>query len=954
MTEKSELSNNVSNGLTSDSSSHLRDVKKWSPPREFRGMDSNPIAKTITAAQTRDETGDVCKGTRDETGDVCKGSTRRSLTTDCIPTKLSANFPVLQDNERNCISSGGLPSEQLESLKSQASMKSWSCSEGINELSLGNREMRKQIMGRESGQRKSIFNSGHHNRQSQLFKQHNFCSSIDLSTSFIPYGSLPIKCAVGQRKFNGYSPQVPTLNSSNFLSSASKPRTLYPSLDTDSTVESLPLMSGVGNSNKHERSCQLSNEVCRTSNTSQLPSLGEHTHGFHKPTSQTASKNLMQYSDMQAKHSLKNERRSISVDDCSFAGIASVHGEISSKINARRYPDHKNTKCYLSGQGNHKNGCDSSLSKSIANLKKHSVHSSNVLLQSISCSRVRHVQLLLQAGMSPDKKDDNGTPALSLALRLPDASVALRMVEELLKHGADVNARDDDGNTPLMLSCMMSSAAHAPVLTALLRHCPFKRVLKMPCMVLEIQRTNPKQLYMPDMCPFKLSGSSIVLLPEVSLNARNCIGRTALMVAAVHGNKDAIALLLAAFRTLHHHQQFGEVDSSGCSARQLAERHNRTSIAALLALEEEHSRPRANGFRYPPPSPQSLDRSPTPPQELLAYDTSQLRSIPSFSTSSTSTREKIVTSKASLNAINVSSTPQRDLQSEVSTVDCEVSSSSSPPSSSSQEQFQNPIEDTSMEIDLVADSPCTGEMNFSLRKSSADKIQALNSRASQSLEQPYPDSRKLRKQGIVTSISTGCLSNGSPTNDTMPKISVASRSLNKSIHQLLKDDLEGRPGHRPPTPARQSLPNLLPVNSKVSNCAPSSSNASDFNYSSHENSTHSRGVVDASRGAYVDMRRVTTSGAPRSASPNFRKLRSLEAIDMDLGASTRSEGWNNSGSSGVVPLPPINKGNPDHEHQESKLSLAKKTLEKLDNVLSFDDSLGYFRSHARSSVHTHT
>ncbi|XP_047738101.1 uncharacterized protein LOC108681631 [Hyalella azteca] len=417
--------------------------------------------------------------------------------------------------------------------------------------------------------------------------------------------------------------------------------------------------------------------------------------------------------------------------------------------------------------------------------------------------------------MNPDKKDDDGCPALCAALRVPDADMALRMVVELLQHNADVNARDADGNTALMLSCMTHAAARTPIIAALLRH------------------------------------------PGVSLGARNSQGRTALMVAAVHGNQDALALLIAAFRNLQHHQQFGEVDSSGCSARQLAEHHGHQACAALLALQEEHSRPRANGFKHPPPAPFCLERPPTPPLD----DTSRITNL-------------------------------------------------------------------------------------------SNKMQKFIAGGSHSMEQPFPESRKLRKQGIVTSISTDCLAAG-PYNatacDSMPKISVASRSLNRSIHQLLRDDIEGRPGHRPPTPARQSLPNLMPVGHKSSHSY--SSNSQAINNFNNENSASLKTTADASRGAYADMRRLTVSGAPRSASPDFIKRRSLEAIDIDLGASTRSEGWNavSNHASGVVHLPPISKGKFEQGSRESKLILAKKTLEKLDNILSSEESLGPFNS--RSSVH---
>ena len=202
----------------------------------------------------------------------------------------------------------------------------------------------------------------------------------------------------------------------------------------------------------------------------------------------------------------------------------------------------------------------------------------------------------------------------------------------------------------------------------------------------------------------------------------------------------------------------------------------------------------------------------------------------------------------------------------------------------------------------------------------------LSASVSRSLEVGN-EGRKLKKQSIVTSISTGSLSADANV-EAMPKISVAMKSLNRSVHQLVKEDLELRPGQRPPTPARQSLPNLLPVGKDLSKS-------------------------DIWRSGNTEVRRLTLG---RSVSPaTFGHRRHLSG-EFDLNASTKSESWiqgaNIPGSS-VVHLPPIVKVKTD-KIQENRLTVAKKTLEQLDTVLSSEDSLVHLHAHSRPPVHTHT
>lgn len=212
-----------------------------------------------------------------------------------------------------------------------------------------------------------------------------------------------------------------------------------------------------------------------------------------------------------------------------------------------------------------------------------------------------------------------------------------------------------------------------------------------------------------------------------------------------------------------------------------------------------------------------------------------------------------------------------------------------------------------------------------------NKHEKLSKVTSYSLEHKS-DGKKLRKQAVVTSVSTGCLA--SIACEVMPKITVTMRPLNRSVHQLVKEDIELRPGQRPPTPARQSLPNLLPVGTKPS-----------------DNSPKGESWLSVSG----EVCRIPVVASARSASPPGslqHHQRSLSS-DLDLSASTRSEGWTHAGSGGVVHLPPISKSRSEERHKDNRFNVAKKTLEQLDTLLPSDDSIAYRHPHTRHSMQTH-
>lgn len=202
----------------------------------------------------------------------------------------------------------------------------------------------------------------------------------------------------------------------------------------------------------------------------------------------------------------------------------------------------------------------------------------------------------------------------------------------------------------------------------------------------------------------------------------------------------------------------------------------------------------------------------------------------------------------------------------------------------------------------------------------------------------------------------------------MPRLptGACSRSLNRSIAALVQEDAQQRPDQRPPTPARPSLPTLLPARLLDAPLTAS---------------------LGSSRlEARPAQRRITLATFPRSSSEP-RSLLSTAAVaahphddaydGIPLDASTRSEGWEalrgqrsrpspfSQPSDGhVVPLPPINRPRflegggrsraggrgrgAGGEEAGDVLSVAKKTLEQLETVLAPHEGLAAPRALART------
>ena len=207
--------------------------------------------------------------------------------------------------------------------------------------------------------------------------------------------------------------------------------------------------------------------------------------------------------------------------------------------------------------------------------------------------------------------------------------------------------------------------------------------------------------------------------------------------------------------------------------------------------------------------------------------------------------------------------------------------------------------------------------------------------------------------------------------ESMPKIDLnaSSQSMNKNIKNLVQEEIDLRPGQRPPTPARPSLPTLLP------------NKLQDLPLNCSITSTRSEGIRNISQ-----IRRVTLSSLPRSSSephqlPTSPRISSSDEENIDiLDSSTKSEGWDqlwggrlsrapsqmqhNHIEGHVVPLPPICLSKHIEPGQRSKLiennrnkedsvlNVAKKTLEKLETVLAPEVKAGRIpRARTHNQLH---
>ncbi|XP_064083267.1 uncharacterized protein LOC135199291 [Macrobrachium nipponense] len=236
-----------------------------------------------------------------------------------------------------------------------------------------------------------------------------------------------------------------------------------------------------------------------------------------------------------------------------------------------------------------------------------------------------------------------------------------------------------------------------------------------------------------------------------------------------------------------------------------------------------------------------------------------------------------------------------------------------------------------------------------------------------------PNARKMTMSNVPLTVAAAL---ASPPNEFMPKIelSSSSRSLNRSIQHLVQEDAENKPSHRPPTPARPSLPTLLP--GRVVDVSLNASMASSKSDGRHPAPSR-RLTFNSFPRSSSEPRSLTSSPRPNQTPGNDYEDDSDEHSSDVLDSSTRSEGWDHlrgsrgrgpgftSGSEGHVgfhaPYQPSQYGesgwrghNGSHgrggltSHGENVLSVAKKTLEQLESVLAPTEGHSFSRAIPRT------
>ena len=86
--------------------------------------------------------------------------------------------------------------------------------------------------------------------------------------------------------------------------------------------------------------------------------------------------------------------------------------------------------------------------------------STEAFAKSVRDGDVEAVKLFLDAGMSPDSTDENGSIALMTAAIKNDSALA----QVLIDHGANVNTQTKDGDSPLMVAALMGATDTVRVL----------------------------------------------------------------------------------------------------------------------------------------------------------------------------------------------------------------------------------------------------------------------------------------------------------------------------------------------------------------------------------------------------------------------------------------------------------------------------------------------------------
>ncbi len=184
---------------------------------------------------------------------------------------------------------------------------------------------------------------------------------------------------------------------------------------------------------------------------------------------------------------------------------------------------------------------------------------SKEFFERIAVEEVDAVKVLLQAGMSPDVRDEAGVSALERAI----ASGNEALVEALLEGGADVNAAPGGGKTPLMHAAEQGNSEAVYAILKRRPHVNARDDRGMTALMHAAANGSTKAL-------------QAIIDSGAYVNPKDAFGYTALMHAVDEGDAMAVRALL------DKKADPNAVDEKGDSALMLAAKDGSKEIAELL------------------------------------------------------------------------------------------------------------------------------------------------------------------------------------------------------------------------------------------------------------------------------------------------------------------------------------------------------------------------------------
>ena len=204
------------------------------------------------------------------------------------------------------------------------------------------------------------------------------------------------------------------------------------------------------------------------------------------------------------------------------------------------------------------------------------------------------VESLLDKGVSPDSKADDGKTLLMLAAYLGHADI----VELLIDKGADVNAKDQDGKTALMYA---TEKGNVEITKLLLKNGADPNIAD----------NNGKTALMYAVEKGNVEITKLLLENGADPNIIDNNGKTALMYTAEKGNVEIAKLLLENGANLN------AIDNNGKTALQIAQDNNETAMIDLLS----------NWGKFAPTETPTSETTEAPTQKTIASLNEQLASI---------------------------------------------------------------------------------------------------------------------------------------------------------------------------------------------------------------------------------------------------------------------------------------------------------------------------------------